>query len=419
MSAATSHASAAAAPAAMSRAASLAALLGLLLAMASISVLHARGQLPTSFFATADALPDGPFDLQLLAMFAGVALLQIVPARFARAVVFAEGVVCLAAYGVEGLYFAAALLAWFGLLEVPLPRRARLALPLAALVGTGVLGSLHVLPWAYRFSILFSMRLVMVTWDKWQHDWPRGRFSDYALYLLSPPLLVHPPYVVIIPFYERHGAAFAPRLTSERARRAIGQLGTGLAAHLVYWLVRWQVGVPHGVVLRCAVDYVLFILAVARVAHIAYGLLLFHGFDDRPPIRAPLLATDFVEMWNRFQAHQKDMQVALFFTPVLIRLRRANRYVAILAATAMTMFVGNLFIHFLVRYVYSLETVTRRLLPLYEFFLVSFVVLSVTLSLQEWRRRTKRKPRRGALGLAYTLGCWAATQALVATLLSL
>jgi hypothetical protein len=263
------------------------------------------------------------------------------------------------------------------------------------------------------------MRLMMVVWDKWQRGWPRGRFGDWALYFTSPALVVFPPYVTVIPFYERHAGSFAPRLDVERARLGIGHIGTGLLAQLALWAVRAQLGGDHGWLGTRLLDYVILVLGVARIAHIAYGLTLLHGFaDPRPPMRAPLLATDVVDMWNRFQVHQKDMQVAFFYAPVLIALRRANRYVAIVAATAMTMLVGNFAVHFLLRYVFALPSFGERLGPTFAFAAAQFVALAVTLCLGEWRRRRKRRPPRGMAGFAYTLVCWAATQAFTAVVFS-
>ncbi|HEY3818987.1 MAG TPA: hypothetical protein VGL81_17575 [Polyangiaceae bacterium] len=403
----------------MTRARTLATCLGLLAAFGCLSVLREKTPFPTSVFGIDSGVSMPAFDVQLLLMLAGIMLLQVVPRRHARAVVMAEGCACLAAYGAAGGVFALALVAWFFVLELPLPSVARLPVVAALLLATGLLGGRLVPRQAFLFTALFAMRLMMVAWDKWQRGWPRGRFGDYALYFTNPALVVFPPYVTLIPFPESFARSFTPALDRERARRGLGHIGTGLLAQVGLWAFRQEIGSGQGWLGVRLVAYVVLVLGVARVAHVAYGLALLHGFvDERAPMRAPLLATDFVDMWSRFQVHQKDMQVAFFYAPVLIALRRANRYVVIVLATAATMLVGNVAVHFLVRYVYSLPWLETRVGPIFGFAAVEFAVLAATLCLQEWRRRKRRRAPRGVVGLFYTLVCWAATQTLTAVLFS-
>jgi hypothetical protein len=400
----------------LSRVGLLATLLGLIAVVGCLSVVRERTYYPTSYYKFDSGISYGGFDLQLATMALGIMLLQVAPVRFARAIVIADGALCLAAYGRDGLFFAAALALWFVAMEIPFPKRVRPLVPIALLTATGLAGGRWLTDTSCLFSTMFSARLMMYAWDKWQRGWPRGAAGEFLLYFMSPPLIVFPPFLVFIPFYEKHAATFAPRLTAERTRLAMGHVGTGLCAHFLLEIVRWHSVNVHGWLTTRYVGYVMMILGIARLAHVAYGLLLLHGFIDRAPIRAPLLGTDLVEMWNRLSSHQKDMQVSLFYAPTIIRLRRKNRYVAIVAATALTLLVGNLVIHFLSRYIYGLEGFASRLVPLYAFFFVGFVAIAATLCLQEWRRRTKRQPPRGVLGLAYTVVCWAATQTVLAVL---
>ncbi|MBS2015716.1 MAG: hypothetical protein JST00_22705 [Deltaproteobacteria bacterium] len=402
----------------MKRKTTLATILVTLVVAACLSALRQKTTFPTSYFRFDSGVGDGAFDLQLLLLFVGVALLQVVPARFARAVAIAEGVACLAVHGVAALGFLGALAAFYLALEVPLPRKIRPLVPIVLLTAFGVLGSRWVRSPAALFGTMFAVRLLVYAWDKWQRGYPPGRLGDFALYVMCAPLVVFPPYVVVAPFYDRHASSFAPRVDAARLREACAHLGVGLFAQLLRVTVPWALGSKLGWTGTILSEWVVYVLAVARIAYVTHGLLLLHGFVDRPPLKAPLLATDFVAMWNRFLIHQKDLQVAFFYAPTLIRLRRKNRYVAIVCAVAVTMFVGNLLLHFLVRYAYMLPT-PPRFGALYAFYAISFVLLSATLCLEEWRRRTKRRPRGGALGAAWTVLCWSATQLVTAWLASI
>jgi hypothetical protein len=402
----------------------LVAALAFLVSVACISVLRNNLVFPTGYWNTDTELFDLRFDAQLAALFVGFVLLQAAPTRFARAIVVGEGLAVLAPYGVRGLFWIAGLFVWFYALEVPIAKRLRPLVPIALLLGAGALGTLgttRVAEGAFFFSIFFSCRLMLYAWDKWQRGWPRGSLGDYLFHFAAPPLLAFPPYVVIIPFYGTYAKGFAPRLTAARAREAFAQIGLGLFCAVAVVALRVRVA-PHLLAPAYAAasilfDYVVVVLRVGALAHVAHGLLLLHGLVDRPPLDRPLLATNYVEVWTRFQTHQKDMQMAMFFTPVLLRFRRANRYLAITAATAATLLVGNLAIHVLARYIYAPARNIERLAPLYAFFVPSFVVLAASLCFQEWRRRTKKKPPRGALGVLYTVVTWALTFAFTALLL--
>src|SRR5206468_6949321 len=142
----------------------------------------------------------------------------------------------------------------------------------------------------------------------------------FLAYMLSPPLAAFVPYNVFIPFYESHAAQISPTLTVERARRGLKHVLLGVAWSVaLVGLTRaryWSGDALDNAWLNSVFEFFVLVVKVARIGHLVFGLLILHGCDDRPPLDRPLLSLSYVEMWKRFQIHQKDVQVALFFNPV-------------------------------------------------------------------------------------------------------
>ncbi len=380
--------------------------------------------LRTSFFQNDSGVFGGLFRLQLGAMFLGVAALQWAPSRWVRPLLMVEGLVCLGGYDwpTAGVYLAAAL-SFYGALELPLPRAIRWAVPIAWLAGAGLLGHWFDETYFYRdghvFGALYGVRFLVYAWEKWQRGYPKGSLGDYLFYVLSPPLITFPPYLVIIPFYGEHGRNLHPRMTARRALVAFKHVGLAAALALLAsppilaWVrsthpdQHWW-GRPEGFAQGVA--------AVGASAHAAYALLLLHGIAERPPLRWPLLSTSYLELWQRYQIHQKDLQVAFFYNPLLMRLRRRNRYLAITAAVAVTMLIGNPIIHVLARYLYDWPAIPARLLHITYFNAASTVLLAGGLCLQEWRKRNRRSPPEGILAVVWGIAGWALTMACVSFL---
>ncbi|MEO8587696.1 MAG: hypothetical protein ABI584_16135 [Acidobacteriota bacterium] len=394
--------------------------------------LRESDRLLTSAWGHDSHLFGARFGFQLAVLFVGAAVLQFVPRRWAPWVLVADALVCLAVYGPPMMFLSLGLLlAWFGLLELPLPPLPRILVGAGFLALLGLLGAMRVLPRAYDFSMMFSLRLVMYAWHRWQRDFAKERFSDYALFVLLPPLVVLPPYLTIIPFYGEQVDQFKPRLDRPRLRRALVHLALGLGYALALGyavgpavgrglnpalkdLDRLVPGFGIGLLptVRLYVDYLVMVARVAEVAHLSYGLLLVYGMDFRLPINRPLLARSYLELWSRFQIHQKDLQVALFYTPTLMRYRRKNRYLVIVAALVLTLVVGNTLMHVLIRYVYNIDTIALTTANALRKNLLNAGILAATLCLMEWRVRHHQRAPTGVLwkGLTWfgtlTMAAW-------------
>jgi hypothetical protein len=354
--------------------------------------------------------------IQLATMVGGVIAIHLCDEPWARRILVIEGAVCLLAYGWVGPIYAAGMLAWYGLLALRWLGRARVivaVVALAAMNACGLIGGALAAN-ALVFSMMFTLRMLMYGWDRWQNDLERPPLFDYLFYMLPAPLVIMPPYLVIVPMFTGFAARFKPGLTRSRVKQIAKHFG--LAALF---------GAMRGAVEVSGIDadglswlyghLVASVMVAAAYAHAFIALLLLHGIDERLPLVRPLLSTRFVDYWNRYQVHQKDAQVFLFFTPAILKLRRMNRYVAIALATAWTMMVGNTLLHVATRYCF-LPSIWGRV----QLVLVTNGVMAIALAIEmclderRSRRRIAGLPVAGPPGWPRLALRWATTMTLAA-----
>jgi hypothetical protein len=231
--------------------------------------------------------------------------------------------------------------------------------------------------------MIFTLRMVMYGWDRWQHELERPPLADYLLYMLPAPLVIMPPYLLIIPMFSGFTARIQPGLTRARVAR----IGKHLALALVF-------GGLRGAIEPTGIDHNLFghlpgaVLVAAAYAHAFMALLQLHGIDERLPLVRPLLATRFITYWTRYQVHQKDVQVTLFFTPAVLVLRRWNRYLAITLAVSWTMLAGNTLLHVVSRYCF-LPSLWGRVRWVLLTNVVMAAALAIEMCLDEHRARRR------------------------------
>jgi hypothetical protein len=266
------------------------------------------------------------------------------------------------------------------------------------------------------FSMIFTMRMLMYAWDRWQNDLERPPLFEYLFYMLPAPLVVMPPYMLIIPAFGNFARRFAPGLSAHR----VGQIARHLALCALFGGVRASfalIGIEGHGAASLYLNLLSGVSAAATYAHGFIALLLLHGIDERLPLVRPLLATRFLTYWTRYQVHQKDAQVFLFFTPALLRLRRHDRYLVIVLATAWTMIFGNTFIHVAVRYCFWTDSSPwRRTGWVIVTNVIMTCALATELCLDEYRARQRaagRVVRISALWPRRALA-WAITMSLAA-----
>ena len=348
--------------------------------------------------------------IQLSAMVVGVIAIHLASSRRAAMnVLIAEGIVCMACHGWHAAIYAGGVVLWYGLCSwPPLPRMLRVVLGLGVLVGMNALGFLgeELRAPAYLFSLIFTLRMIMFAWDRWQNDFEPAAFRDYVIYMAPAPLVVMPPYFLIIPVFSGFNDRFEHGLTRAKVRRIVRHLG---------WAALF--GGMRAAVDPTGIDHNLFghlvagVMVAGAYAHGYIALLLVHGIDERLPLVRPLLATRFVDYWSRYQVHQKDAQMFLFFTPALLKLRRKNRYFAIAMATTWTMLVGNTFLHVATRYCF-MPGLYERVRWLMVINIVMAAALAVEMCIDEYRRRARKpssKPTRPVIAAR-----WAITMCLAA-----
>lgn len=334
--------------------------------------------------------------VQLAALVIGVVALHVAPAAAVRPLLIAEGAVCLLAYGAPGLAFGLGLLAWWAVIDARRLGRARflLAAGLFAALDACAWESEHLAAPAKLFSMMFAMRLIVFTYDRWQSEDAPTPLGDYLEYMLPAPLVIVPPFLVIIPLFDGFGARVRPALTPARLRA----VGTHLVLAAVFaalraWLDRLGLRGEHADPATMYWRFLANVLGLAAIAHVVIPMLLLHGIEERLPLDRPLFATRLVELWQRLSVHLKDAQVFLFYTPALLGLRRGNRYAAIVLATFWTILVGNTLLHAAVFYVFLPDAAARL-----GWAVAANTVLAAALAAdlcyeERWNRRGRRPPR--------------------------
>jgi hypothetical protein len=334
--------------------------------------------------------------VQLAALVAGVVALHLVPRPALRWVIAAEGAICLLAYGAPGLVFLLGLVAWWAVIDARWLGRVRFVL--AAVM----FGALDACAWgsdglagpAALFALMFAMRLIVFTYDRWQNEHEPTPLGDFLAFILPAPLVIVPPLMSIIPLFDGFGAKVRPELTPARLRA----IGKHLALAAVFCSLRAAMdplGIrgAHAEPTEMHWRFLANVLGLAGIAHVMIPMLLLHGIEERLPLYRPLLATRFVELWQRFSVHLKDAQVFLFYTPALLRLRRKSRYLAIVLATFWTILVGNTLLHAVTRTCF-LPGAAARLGWAVAANAVMAAALAIDLCYEErWNRRGRRPPR--------------------------
>lgn len=351
--------------------------------------------------------------VQLVVMVLGVIAIHLARDRHARAILIAEGALCLLGQGGAGVIAAAGILAWYGILSARWLGRGRIIVAGLALVAMNAcaFAGESIAANAYVFSMMFSLRMMMYGYDRWQNELERPPLGEYLAYMLPAPLVVMPPYMLIIPVYADFARRFQPGLSTARLR----QIARHLALAVAFGALRGCAELSLYEAIGPAWMYwnlMLSVLAAASYAHLFIALLQLHGIDERLPLVRPLFVTRFMDYWGRYQVHQKDAQVFLFYTPALLLLRRWNRYAAIALAVTWTMIVGNTVLHVASRYCFR-----PGLWQHVQWILVVNAVMAAALATElclDERRRRQRAANGAGLPLWRRWLGWAITMTLAA-----
>jgi hypothetical protein len=255
--------------------------------------------------------------------------------------------------------------------------------------------------WGTAFSMAFFYRVLVLAFAEPGTDAVAlGR--RVSLFYLVPPLAVFHPYLCYVPWLKEIDAD-GPSAGPAPWRRGLVHFGWALAYSGLLALLGRQAGWPVPRLL----SFLTILFGVGQLVHVIHALLLLHGFECRVPIRWPLASTSYLEYWSRFQIHQKDLQVSLFYLPLMMRLRRINRFSAIAVALALTLIGWNTLLHVCSRYAFGAELSARTAWAL-EINCVNWAALTAALCIFELRRRRQAPPpHRAWLALG-----WLGTMAL-------
>lgn len=347
---------------------------------------------------------DVGFALQLVALAVG-ATCATATTRWRQHVLIAEGLVCLGAWGAIGAVMLAALVAWWGLLELRVLGRGRFVIAAAAIVGPSACALAGGLPAdiGLVFAVMFGMRLAVYGYERWQDETPAS-LADFLSYVLLAPLIVIPPYMAFIPLFGVFTSAPSAPSFARIAAAARHAVLAALFAIAYLALRTYLVEPPY---LRYYGRFIAELLDFAALAHLVLAVLLVHGIELRSPIDRPALATSFLDLWRRFGGHLREAQMFLFFTPAMLVLRRANRYLVLVLASAWTMIVGNTLLHVALRYCFLADPWKRIVAALCANTIMA-AVIAIELCLDEHRRR------RGGPSKAPAVAGWATTMTIAA-----
>lgn len=393
----------------------LAFLVGLVVASVAIGLIVANVLLGLPLARTMLAVEISPagFVVQMVALTVGVIVVNSVPESSVRVVLVLQGAVCLGAWGLPAALIGLVLVSFWALFAAVWLGWLRFALALALFIAIDA--TVWLLPdavgWAFLFNAVFAMRLFVFAYDRWQRRDEPTPLLDFLAYMLPAPFLILPPYMAVIPMFDGFQSRVQPSLSRERlaaiARHAVlAAMCTGLSLAWTAWVIQAEPSQPVAIYARLIGS----ILELGVIAHLLISMLLLHGIELSSPIERPLLSTSMVELWHRFGSHLKDVQMFLFYTPALLRLRRLNRYVAIVLATGWTMIIGNTLIHIAARYCFLASPWDRIGWGLVANAVI-WVALSYDLCHREWRNRHGIQPSRSLLRLA--IG-WAITMTIAA-----
>jgi alginate O-acetyltransferase complex protein AlgI len=251
--------------------------------------------------------------------------------------------------GVIGLAFVLLLIA-----SAPLPWLARSGIIAAFAIGLAVLrsradsvgitvptGVVTVVATAFMF------RMIIYLYEL-KHARRRESLVDTLCYFLLLPNWVFPLFPVVD--YRALQRGYFARGIHEIQRRGLQMMSRGVMHLLLYRVVDRMLLIsadavhsPLSLAGYMVFNYLLY-LRVSGQFHMACGMLHLFGFELPDTHHNYLLASSFTDYWRRINIYWKDFMVRIVFNPVVFRLKRWPRPVALAVATAVV-FVATWFLH--------------------------------------------------------------------------
>lgn len=210
--------------------------------------------------------------------------------------------------------------------------------------------------WGYVFAVGYTFRIAWLLHQVKVQRGPRMPLGDVVTYLMFAPFFVIVPYMLAIPRsdqfragLERHDAGV------ERSGMRLIAWGLALAAaaallargyqpareaYAAYESGRYLAALGHGLLWYPAIAA----LEACGIAGILVGMVRVLGIELGPSFDRPMLARSITEWWRRWNTHFRDLLVALFYYPVVLRHRRTPVRATVLGC-AWVFLVGSILFH--------------------------------------------------------------------------
>ncbi len=296
----------------------------------------------------------------------GVYFLTWVGARAGarRVVMLAGSLACAAVFDPA---FALLSLVWIVGLHRTLGRRAALPYVLATYAALAIVCNRALWPgflaahsevarWGYVFAVGYTFRLAWLLHQVKVQRGPAMPLGDVVTYLMFAPFFVIVPYMLAIPRCDQFRAGLE-RHDDAVERSGLRLMAWGLAlagaaallarvyspmreAYAAYERGRYLAALGHGLVWYPAIA----VVEACGIAGILVGMVRVLGIELGPSFDRPLLATSITGWWRRWNTHFRDLLVALFYYPVVLRHRRTPVRATVLGC-AWVFLVGSVVFH--------------------------------------------------------------------------
>ncbi len=186
-------------------------------------------------------------------------------------------------------------------------------------------------------ATMFMFRMVIYLYERKHAASPEPLADTLAYFFLLPNYaFLHFPVVD----YRTLQRGYFARGIHEIQRAGLEMMSRGTLQLLAYRVVHHRLLIPAervhdpaGLAAYLVCNYLLY-LRVSGQFHMACGMLHLFGFQLPETHHRYLLATSFTDYWRRINIYWKDFMVRVVFNPVVFRLKRRPRSVALVAATA-------------------------------------------------------------------------------------
>ncbi|MEO7514015.1 MAG: hypothetical protein ABIZ91_19930 [Gemmatimonadaceae bacterium] len=239
------------------------------------------------------------------------------------------------------------------LCHLPVHRRIRLALVLAAATGLVLMRANYVAsPWEGAIwpvvGSLLMFRLIVYLYDL-PHLKERTTWEQRVAYFFCLPNVVFPLFPVID--FSTFRRTYYDRPAAEIYQEGIHWILRGLV-HLVGYRLIYQYGTLSPAEVRSGSSLIVYLVAnyglylrVSGQFHLITGVLHLFGFRLPETHRFFFLAANFSDLWRRINIYWKDFMQKVFYMPMFFRLMRGRGETFAMVVSTIFVFVATWLFH--------------------------------------------------------------------------